>query len=431
MGEKLIGLNIKSLKKIPILSLLLMISLFLPFIKIPSEGIVASGIKVNGLKIFTDILMQLRDGNQLPLLGILILIGISYLCILITSIFLLTKPGHKSVKFSIFTYIFSFASSVVILFTVTKAINASGMLTVKFLIKYLSYGYWILLVGSLVGLVLSLRAAKINPGYIILIILSIVWLFPIAWIVMTSFRGEEGSYTSYFWPKEMTLKNYKVLLTDSSKFPYLRWFGNTLFVSICSCILTTFIVLSTAFTLSRIRFKGRKLFMNVVLILGMFPGFMSMIAVYYILKGMQLTQSLIALILVYSGAAAMSYYIAKGFFDTIPKALDEAACIDGATKWQLFTKITLPISKPIIIYTVLISFITPWTDYIFARVIMGDDYKNYTVALGLFTMLSRENINTWYTRFAAGAVLISIPIALLFIVLQKYYVEGLSGSVKG
>lgn len=426
MGEKLIGLNVKSLKKIPIISLLLMISIFLPFLEIPSEK-----IKVSGFHILLEALERFESGNSFLSVGTLLLIGVSYLCMIITSILLITKASHKSVKFSIFTYIFSFSSSVIILFTATKAINASGLLSVKFLVRYLSFGYWIFFAGSLIALVLSLRAAKINPGYIVLIILSIVWLFPILWIVMISFRGESGSYTSYFWPKELTFKNYKVLLTDSSKFPYIRWFGNTLFVAVCSCLLTTFIVLSTAFTLSRIRFSGRKLFMNVVLILGMFPGFMSMIAVYYILKGMQLTQSLIALILVYSGGAAMSYYIAKGFFDTIPKALDEAACIDGATKWQVFTKITIPISKPIIIYTVLIAFISPWTDYIFAKVIMGDDYKNYTVALGLFTMLSRENINTWYTRFAAGAVLISIPIAILFISLQKYYVEGLSGSVKG
>lgn len=426
MSKNLIGLNVKLLKKIPIVGLLLMISILLPFIEIPSEG-----IKVSGIKILLETINRFDHGNSLVILCTLLMIGVSYLCMLITSVLLTVKPSKNSVKFSIFTYIYSFTCSVILMFTVTKVINTSGILSIKFLVKYLSFGYWILFLGSLIGLVLSLRAAKINPGYIVLIILSIVWLFPIVWIVMTSFRGESGSYTSYFLPKELTFKNYIVLLTDSSKFPYLRWFGNTLLVSVCSCVLTTFIVLSTAFTLSRIRFSGRKLFMNVVLILGMFPGFMSMIAVYYILKGMQLTQSLIALILVYSGGAAMTYYIAKGFFDTIPKALDEAACIDGATKWQVFTKITMPISKPIIIYTVLISFISPWTDYIFAKVIMGDDYKNYTVALGLFTMLSRENIDKWYTRFAAGAVLISIPIALLFILLQKYYVEGLSGSVKG
>ena len=171
--------------------------------------------------------------------------------------------------------------------------------------------------------------------------------------------------------------------------------------------------------------------MNIALILGMFPGFMSMIAVYYILKGLNMTQSLLALVLVYSGGAGLGFYIAKGFFDTIPKAIDEAAWIDGATKWQVFRKITMPLSRPIIIYTILTSFMAPWGDYIFVSVIMGDNYDNYTVALGLYKMLERHFIETWYTRFAAGAVIVSIPIALLFIFMQRYYVEGVSGAVKG
>jgi arabinogalactan oligomer/maltooligosaccharide transport system permease protein len=171
--------------------------------------------------------------------------------------------------------------------------------------------------------------------------------------------------------------------------------------------------------------------MNIALVLGMFPGFMSMIAVYYILKGLNMTQSLLALILVYSGGAGLGFYIAKGFFDTIPKAIDESAWLDGASKWQVFTRITIPLSKPIIIYTILTSFMAPWADYIFVSVIMGDNYNNYTVALGLYKMLEKEFIDIWYTRFAAGAVVVSIPIALLFIILQKYYVEGISGAVKG
>ena len=172
--------------------------------------------------------------------------------------------------------------------------------------------------------------------------------------------------------------------------------------------------------------------MNVALILGMFPGFMSMIAVYYILKGIGLTQSLVALVLVYSGGAGLGFYVAKGFFDTVPKAIDEAAWIDGATKWQVFTKLTIPLSKSIIVYTVLTSFMGPWLDYIFVSVIMGDNYDKYTVALGLFKMLEREFITQWFTRYAAGSVLVSIPIAALFICMQKYYVEGATGgAVKG
>lgn len=267
--------------------------------------------------------------------------------------------------------------------------------------------------------------------HILLVILSIIWIFPILWVIMTSFRVEQLPYMSYFFPKGFTLDNYINLFTDTRQFFFVRWFMNTLVVAIFSCILSTIFVLSISYTLSRTRFQGRKGIMNVGLILNMFPGFMSMIAVYYILKGLGITQSLIALIMVYSGGAGLTYYIAKGFFDTIPKSIDEAAQIDGATRWKIFTKIIMPLSKPIIVYTILTTFMAPWIDFIFAKIIMGDNYKNYTVAIGLWTMLQKDYIQTWYTRFAAGAVCVSIPIALLFISMQKYYVDGLSGSVKG
>lgn len=269
-------------------------------------------------------------------------------------------------------------------------------------------------------------------SYLALIVLSIIWLLPVVWVVMTSLRKEPGAYTSYFLPKGYTLQNYVKLLTDTHQFHFIKWFGNTLFVAVCTCIIATFFVLSVSYVMSRMRFKMRKPLMNIAMILGMFPGFMSMIAVYYILKGIGISQSLVALILVYSGGTGLGFFIAKGFFDTLPKGLDEAAYLDGATKFQIFTKITLPLSKPIVIYTVLTSFMAPWMDFIFSSVIMGDNYNNYTVALGLFKMLEREFINDYYTQFAAGCVLVSIPIAALFISMQKYYVEGVAGgAVKG
>lgn len=276
------------------------------------------------------------------------------------------------------------------------------------------------------------KRMKDIASYAALIVLSIIWLVPIFWVVMTSFREEPGSYTSYFFPKSLTINNYVNLLTDNTQFYFMKWFGNTFFVAVCSCVISTFFVLAVSYTMSRMRFKMRKPLMNIAMILGMFPGFMSMIAVYYILKGLGITQSLLALIMVYSGGAGLGFFVAKGFFDTLPKALDEAALIDGATRLQIFTKITIPLSKPIIVYTVLTSFLGPWMDFIFASVIMGDNYDNYTVALGLFKMLEREFINDYYTQFAAGCVLVSIPIAALFISMQKYYVEGVSGgAVKG
>ncbi|MDD4495563.1 MAG: sugar ABC transporter permease [Eubacteriales bacterium] len=268
--------------------------------------------------------------------------------------------------------------------------------------------------------------------YIVLSVLSIAWLLPIAWLVITSFRGEPGAYTEYIMPKEYTVDNYIKLFTETSLFNYPRWFANTFIVAVFTCIISTVLVLMTSYTLSRLRFRARKGIMNLGLILGMFPGFMSMIAIYFILKAMGLSQSLIALILVYSGGAGLGFFIAKGFFDTIPKVLDEAAIVDGANQNTIFWRIILPLSKPIVVYTVLTSFIAPWVDFIFVSVIMKDNYNNYTVALGLYQMLTRENIYRYFTQFCAGAVLIAIPITLLFIYMQKYYVEGVTGgAVKG
>jgi arabinogalactan oligomer / maltooligosaccharide transport system permease protein len=268
--------------------------------------------------------------------------------------------------------------------------------------------------------------------YTVLSFLSFVWILPIFWLILVSFREEPGAYTAYIFPKSYTLNNYILLFTDTKLFNYPRWFMNTLFVAVITCAVSTIIVLLTSYALSRLRFKLRKPMMNVALVLGMFPGFMSMIAVYHILKAFGLTQTLFALVLVYSGGAALGYYISKGFFDTIPKSIDESAMLDGASKNTIFWKITLPLSKPIVVYTILTSFIAPWMDFIFVSVIMKDNYENYTVALGLFQMLSRENIYQYFTRFAAGAVLIAIPITLLFIYMQKYYISGITGgSVKG
>lgn len=269
-------------------------------------------------------------------------------------------------------------------------------------------------------------------GHGFLIALAIVWLLPVAWLLLQSFRKEPGATTSYLIPREWTLDNYIKLFTETSLFNFPRWFMNTLFVAIISTIITTIVVLLTSYAFSRLRFKLRKPMMNLILVLGMFPGFMSMTAIYHLIKAMGLAQSLWALVMVYSGGAAMSYYISKGFFDTIPVAIDESAMIDGATKNQIFWKITLPMSKPIVIYTILTSFLAPWVDFIFVSVIMRDSYQNYTVALGLYQMLTRENIGAYFTRFCAGAVLIAIPITILFIFMQKYYVSGVtSGSVKG
>ena len=276
---------------------------------------------------------------------------------------------------------------------------------------------------------------RISNGvtYFVLIVLNILALTPLVYLVGQSFRAEAGAWSSTFFPKTWTLANYKRLFTET---PFLRWYGNTFLVATISCVITTAFVLAVSYAFSRIRFKMRRPMMNVMLVLGMFPGFMSMTAVYFLLKILlpNSFQSLASLIIVYSAGAALSYYVAKGFFDTVPKSLDEAAFIDGATRAQIFWKITIPLSKPIVIYTILISFIAPWCDFIFVSFIMSGvpDVGMYTVSLGMYKWLEREQIQQYFTTFCAAATLVAIPITALFIWLQKYYVEGITGgAVKG
>ena len=275
----------------------------------------------------------------------------------------------------------------------------------------------------------SLRKKLTNAAvYGLLTVLALIWITPIVYLFILSLRKEGGAYTTYLLPKEYTLDNYKLLFTDTSLFNYPRWYVNTFLVAVVSCLISTIMILMISYAFSRLRFPSRAKFMNLGLILGMFPGFMSMVAVYHLLKVIGLAQSLISLVLVYSASSALGYFVAKGFFDTIPRSLDEAATIDGANKNQIFWKIILPLSKPIVVYTALTSFIAPWADFIFVSVIMKDNYDNFTVALGLYQMLSRENIYRYFTRFCAGAVLVAIPITLLFMILQRYYVSGVTGG---
>lgn len=282
----------------------------------------------------------------------------------------------------------------------------------------------------------GMKASRIfgnTAGQIILTVLSIIWIIPLVYLFVQSFRAEPGAWSKTFFPQTWTLDNYKRLFFETK---FLQWYGNTLLISIISTIITTIFVLAVAYAFSRIKFKMRKPMMNVMLILGMFPGFMSMSAVYFLLKILLPNhyQSHLSLIIVYSAGAALSYYIAKGFFDTVPKSLDEAARIDGASRFRTFFKIILPLSKSIIIYTILVSFIAPWCDYIFVSYIMSGvpDTGMYTVSLGMYKWLEREMINDYFTTFCAAAVIVATPITLLFMFLQRYYVEGVTGgAVKG
>ena len=271
--------------------------------------------------------------------------------------------------------------------------------------------------------------------YVILSVMCLIWISPFVYLVLHSFRGEGYVSVNYLIPHEFTFKNYIDLFSGAGgdaaiNFP--RWFLNTFVVAVFSCIISTISVLAVSYALSRLRFGARKKLMNVGMILGMFPGFMTMIAMYYLLDAMKLTRTLVALVICYSCGAGLGFQISKGFFDTIPRALDEAATIDGANKNQIFWKIILPMSKPIVVYTVLTAFIGPWTDFILAKIIMGDTHANYTVAIGLQMMIDADHKTSWFQVFMAGSVVVAVPITLLFLKMQKYYVEGVTaGGVKG
>ena len=266
--------------------------------------------------------------------------------------------------------------------------------------------------------------------YILLIIISIIWLLPFIFIVLQSFRVESTYQVGYVIPHEWGWQNYINLWNSDFK----RWYLNTFIIALAAAVFITIIQLCMSYTLSRFRFKLRGPLMRFMLILGMFPGMLTMIILYRVLSDLGLTQAnaVPGLILVSVASSGMGYYVSKGFFDTIPKSLDEAARVDGATRAQVLYKIILPLSKPIVIYTILTAFMGPWGDYVFARYVAMGTSAGYNVAVGMYSWLTNDQIARMYTTFCAGGVIVAVPVTILFLCLQKYYVEGVTGgAVKG
>ena len=267
--------------------------------------------------------------------------------------------------------------------------------------------------------------------YIILVVMTIVWLFPFVGIVLESFKTETKMQTGYLFPKQFGFDHYVRLFTETD---FLLWFKNTAIMGIATAFLQTFFVLTMSYTLSRLRFKGRKLLMNSMLILGMFPGFLTMILIYKVFADFGLIKEMapLGLIIVYCASSGMGYYVSKGFFDTIPKSLDEAARVDGATRWQVFYKVIMPLSKPIVIYTILMGFMAPWGEFMLSSYIIHENSAGMNVAVGVYEWLSKTMVNENYTMFCAAGVVVALPVTLVFLMLQKYYVEGVTGgAVKG
>lgn len=270
--------------------------------------------------------------------------------------------------------------------------------------------------------------------HLFLLILAAFWLVPILWLFVTSFSGYKGINTAHFFPQTWTFDNYKQLFFQSDSIvQYNHWFMNTLIIAIFTCIISTVLVLMVSYAMSRLRFQGRKQIMSFSIILNMFPGVLSMIAVYFVMKSIGLTNSHVGMIIVYSAGAGLGFLICKGFMDTISTSLSEAARLEGASEAKIFWRIIIPLSKPIIVYTVISSFLIPWGDFVFAKLMLNSGIAaDQTVALGLFNMLGRSMINKYFSVFCAGGVVVSVPISILFVIMQKFYVEGITGgSVKG
>ena len=280
---------------------------------------------------------------------------------------------------------------------------------------------------------MGMRAANTISNtiiHVLLVIISVIWLIPFVCIVLQSLRVESTWQVGYILPKQWGLDNFKNLL--NTNFP--KWYLNTFIIAVVAAALQTIIVLCMSYTLSRFRFKLRKPLMKFMLILGLFPGMLTMIILYRVLKDLGLTQAnaVPGLILVYIASSGMGYYVSRGFFDTIPKSLDEAARIDGATRAQVLWKIILPLAGSIVIYTLLTGFMGPWGDYVFASYISFGNSSGMNVAVGMYNWLTPDQINNNYTMFCAGGVVVAIPVVILFMCLQKYYVEGVTGgAVKG
>lgn len=279
-----------------------------------------------------------------------------------------------------------------------------------------------------------LREIRSILRHLLLALLAGIWLVPILWLLVTSFSTDRGINVRRFFPASYTVSNYiNILFHPDSVAQFPRWFANTLVVACFNCVISTCFVLMVAYALSCCRFKGRKLLQNLSVIVNLFPGVLAMIAVYFVLKYLNLTNSYAGLIMVYAGSSGLGYLICKGFFDTIPVSLREAAKLDGASDARVFFQVVLPMSRPILVYTIISSFMVPWTDFVMAKMILNSGLSaDWTVAIGLYNMLQKTLINNYFALFCAGGVLVSIPISILFVIMQKFYVEGItSGADKG
>ncbi|MBN8101782.1 sugar ABC transporter permease [Vibrio sp. IRLE0018] len=263
--------------------------------------------------------------------------------------------------------------------------------------------------------------------YLFLTLNALLVLGPVLWTILASFKPGNNLFSSSFGEWTFTLDHYQTLFTDT---PYLDWYKNTFMLATANMLISLVIVTMTAFVFSRYRFQGKRNVLMSILVLQMFPAFLSMTAIYILLSKMGLIDTYLGLLFVYvTGSLPFMTWLVKGYFDAIPTSLDEAAKIDGAGHMTIFLEIILPLAKPILVFVALVSFTGPWMDFILPTLILRSEEK-MTLAIGIFSWISSNSAEN-FTLFAAGSLLVAVPITLLFVATQKHITTGLvSGAVK-
>lgn len=266
--------------------------------------------------------------------------------------------------------------------------------------------------------------------YLFLVIMFFVIAYPLAWTIGMSLNPGTSLYSASIIPEKWSLTHYKWLFTSENS-NYLLWYKNSVIVAITNAVVSVILTSLIAYAFSRYKFVGRKYGLYAFLLLQMFPSLMAMVAIYVMLNMIGLLNTLPGLILVYiGGQIPFNAWLVKGFFDTIPKSLDEAARIDGAGHLGVFFRIMLPLAKPILGVVALFNFMAPFVDFLLPRIILRDPEK-FTLAVGLFNFINNEFANN-FTRFAAGSILIALPIAVVYLFSQRYLITGLTaGGTKG
>jgi len=268
--------------------------------------------------------------------------------------------------------------------------------------------------------------ARALATHAFLVVFTLATLFPVLWVVKMALRDDQA-FASKLLPLEVSLANFRALLGDPL---FVRQLANSFIVAGATTALGVFLACTAAYAFSRFRFPGRRAGLTVFLVTQMFPGTMMMIPLYHLMDQIGLLDRLLGLILVYSTTAIpFCVWMLKGYFDTIPKELEESALMDGASQLTIFWRIILPLSRPAIAVTALFSFMTAWNEYILAATFMNDE-RAYTLPVRLQHYIG--DYSTEWGFFAAGAILVSLPVMALFFVLQKHLVGGLTaGGVKG